>query len=253
MFLKRVVPGPHDVVPPQRHSLVKGASATAKLLALLPRLRVRLTADPAGERLHAHFSHRLWGIRHCRLAQGVLVLPDEQGRYARGRSRQAVRTNMRKAVAVGISCHPLGTARERSAAWRSVGLGVSNVEDDHFSLPGDRWWGAFASDGQPVAIARATVDREIALLQTFVSSHRPSRYLLHTELVEDLVGIEVRYVVANAPMAPLLEPSLQYWQRLLGYQVANLLVSRSPLARKSSLLGDGEVELAVSASRELSA
>lgn len=30
-------------------------------------------------------------------------------------------------------------------------------------------------------------------------------------------------------MAPLLEPRLQYWQRLLGYQVANLSLSRTPL------------------------
>ena len=245
-FLQRVVPGASHSQAPERVSPVAGARATCGLIRGLPRIEVRLTGEPAGERLSAHFGHRLWGIRHARVAQGVLVLPAEPGRYARGRSRQAVRTNMRKARAAGIACRPLDSAWTQRATWQGLGRRVDTADEDRFAIPGDRWWGAFAPDGGPVAFAQVTVDREIALLQTLASLDRPTRYLLHTQVVEALVGANVRYLVASAPMAPLLEPALQYWQRLLGYQIANLSVSTASPARWELRVAEVDAEPAVS-------
>jgi hypothetical protein len=205
-----------------------------RLLASLPSVPVALTDTPPGERMRAHFSHRIWGIPHSRLAQGVLVLPGEDDPpYLRGRSRQAVRTNIRKARAAGITCQPLlevaaqraATRRLRSCAPWMLEWG----EEEILSAPGDVWWAAVEPDGTPVTLAQITVDRSWALLQAFASTDLASRYLLHTTLVEMLVRADVRYLAVNGEMAPLLDPNLQYWQRLLGYRVFNLRLCRTPL------------------------
>jgi hypothetical protein len=248
LFLRWVVPGGEASARPVRVPLLAGMRATALLLATLPKLRVSLTDSPAGERLRRHFRHRIWGILHSRLAQGVLVLPEDEGRYLRGRSRQAVRTNMHKAQAAGIACRSLKDVEERRAATQCLRPGMSEWGDDLFSLPGDAWRAAFAPSGEPVAFAQMTVDREWTLLQTFVSTDGASRYLLHTDLVETLVRAKARYLAVNAPMAPLLEPPLQYWQRLLGYQVANLSLSRTPLpAEEPELAADVDADGVLSA------
>jgi hypothetical protein len=239
LFLRRVVPGAAVHGRSMPASLLPGLTATAILLMTLPRLSVSLTDSPPGERLRRHFGHRIWGIRHSRLAQGVLTLPQEQGAYLRGRSRQAVRTSVRKALAAGVVCRPLDSIEERRAVAGHVVPGMTEWSDELFMLPGDQWRAAFAPDGVPVAIAQVTVDREWALLKGLVSSDHASRYLLHTDLVNALVEAKARYLVVDGPMAPLLAPALQYWQRLLGYRVAGLSVCRKPLPAQACLPGVG--------------
>jgi hypothetical protein len=251
LFLQKVVPGGAADGRSARVPLLAGMRATARLLTSLPKLHVSLSDSPAGERLHSHFSHRICGIRHARLAQGVLVLPEEEGLYVRGRSRRALRTGINKARAAGITCRPLDEVDERrAAAWslRARVPGMWERADGLLCLPGDAWWAAFAPDGEPVTIAHMAVDRELALLQTFVSTDRASRYLLHTELVERLARANVRYLAVDGPMAPMLESTLQYWQHLLGYQVFNLALSRTPLpAEDTQLAGDGDASAVLSA------
>lgn len=239
LFLRRVVPGADANGRSLPVSLLSGLRATAMLMATLPRLSVSLSDSPSGERLRRHFGDRIWGIRHSRIAQGVLELPDEQGAYLRGRSRQAVRTSIRKALAAGVVCRPLDSIEERRAVAGQVVPGMAEWADDLFLLPGDSWRAAFAPDGEPVAVAHVTVDREWALLKGLVSSDHASRYLLHTDLVNALVGAKVRYLVVDGPMAPLLAPELQYWQRLLGYRVVSLSVRRKSLPAQACLPGVG--------------
>ncbi len=233
-FLRRVVPGvPSDDAQERRASMLVGAGATALLLSRLPALTVCLSDTPAGERLRRHFGDRKWGLLHSRLAQGVLVLPEAPGRYLRGRSRQALRTNIHKARDAGISCqrlHYLGQTRAATLQLRERAGDRVHWPDEQFRLPGDVWWSARDRRGEAVALAQVTVDREWALLQLLVSSHHPSRCLLHSEVIEALVAAQVRYLIVNTSMAPLLEPSLQYWQRLLGFRVANLAVRAEPLS-----------------------
>jgi hypothetical protein len=227
LFLGRVVPGVLAHSGSTRGRSLAGIRATASLLTSLPRLHVSLTDSPAGERLNHHFGDRIWGIRHSRVAQGVLVVPEQEGLYLRGRSRQALRTGIRRARADGITCRALHGVEERRAVLQHLDMAMSEWDEGSLSLAGDVWRAAFSANGVPVAVARMTVDVELALLQTFVSSHMASRYLLHAELVETLVSARVRYLAVNAPMAPLLEPTLQYWQRLLGFQVANLSLTQA--------------------------
>ena len=234
-FLRRAVPGvAADEPQDDPASLIAGARATALLLRELPRIRVRLSDSPAGLRLRQHFGDRKWGIRHSRIAQGVLALPEEPGEYLRGRSRQALRTNIRKARAAGVTCRQLDHIDERRAAafqLRARVPGMWEWSDELFSSPEDIWWVGRTPRGEIEALAHATVDRDWALLRSLASSDRPSRYLLHAALVDVLVASGVRYLAVDGPMAPLLEPSLQYWQRLLGFEVVHLSVSREPLVR----------------------
>jgi hypothetical protein len=237
-FLRRVVPGVAteeqqlDAAP-----LIAGSRATVLLLRGLPRVPVELTDSLAGLRLRKHFDDRTWGIRHSRIAQGILSLPDEPGQYPRGRSRQALRTNIRRARAAGITCRQLHHLDERRGAalqLRARIPGMWQWSNEMFSLPEDIWWAGETSRGQTVAFAQVTVDREWALLRSLASSDRPSRYLLHAVLVDVLVASGVRYLAVDGPMAPMLEPSLQYWQRLLGFDVVHLSVSRQPLVQRAS-------------------
>jgi hypothetical protein len=236
-FLRRFVPWEVPGATQERAPLLGGVKGAVRLLASLPSLPVALSETEAGERLRAHFNHRIWGIPHFRLAQGVLVIPGEDDPpYLAGRSRQAVRTNMRKARAAGITCRPLtDVAERRSAAQRphSCASWMSKWGEELFGAPGDMWWAAFEPSGAPVTIAQVTVDQEWALLQSFVSTDLASRYLLHTALVEALARANVRYLAVNGEIAPLLDPNLQYWQRLLGYRVANLRLLRAPLSAET--------------------
>jgi hypothetical protein len=242
LFLRRVTPGAQPDTPPVRAPLLAGGVATALLLSRLPRLSVSLSDSPAGERMRRHFDDRICGVLHSRLAQGVLMLPQQQGQYLRGHSRQALRTNIHKAQAAGVECRPLEHLDQRRAATlqlRARVPGMLKWPDELFCRPGDVWWSARAPRGEAVALAQVTVDRDWAMLQSFSSSDRASRYLLHAGLVEMLVATGVRYLAVSAPMAPLLEPSLQYWQRLLGFDVVNLSVCRKPLAPASPPPGVG--------------
>jgi hypothetical protein len=234
LFLRRAVPGVcADDREGRRVLAPVGVGATAVLLAGLPRLTVSLSDAPAGLRLREHFDDRRWGLLHSRIAQGVLVLPETNGGYLRGHSRQALRTNIHRAREAGIACRQLGLIAERRAAASDLRERLGDRlawPDERFCLPGDAWWAAYAPGRRSVALAQVTVDREWALLQSFVSNHRASRYLLHAEIVEALVAAGVRYLAVCASMAPLLEPSLQYWQRLLGFRVFNLSLRAKPVA-----------------------
>ncbi len=86
----------------------------------------------------------------------------------------------------------------------------------------DQWWAARDNRGHPVAFAIVVVDTEWAMLELLKTIAHPPRYLLHTEIVTALAEVGVRYLVTDSPMALRMDPNLRSFQRLLGYQVANL-------------------------------
>ncbi len=233
-LLSRAVPGAYAGERGERAcALPVEIAATALLLARLPTLDLRLSDSAPGERMRRHFDDRIWGVLHSRLAQGVLVLPSEHGDYLRGRSRQALRTNTRRARAAGLVCRQLDHLEQRRAATLHLRTRVGDMlrwADELFCLPGDAWLAAQAPSGEAVALAQVTVDREWALLHSLASVDHGARYLLHCEIVRTLIAANVRYLAVSAPMAPLLEPSLQYWQRLLGFGVFNLSLRAPALA-----------------------
>jgi hypothetical protein len=86
-------------------------------VVLLVRTRsehVFLSGSSAGQALRAYFDQRSFGVfPKNRLCRGVLLLPRCHSEYLRGRSRQALRTNLRRAATAGITCE---TMSDRSQA-----------------------------------------------------------------------------------------------------------------------------------------
>ncbi len=92
--------------------------------------------------------------------------------------------------------------------------------------PCDPVWVVRNGVSENVGLMWATVDREWAMLRLLVAKRSEARYALHTELVRYLCSQGVRYLFAREVSALLLPPGLQYFQQLLGYQVAHLRVLR---------------------------
>jgi len=210
---------------------LRGAAAVAQLAIYLPRLELRVTASEAGERIRDYLGYRTSrGVPMHRIAQGVLTLPEDPESYLRGRSRQAVRTNMRRAQSDGITTAEvvgLAARRDTLAAWQErcrdddrppLKLDASEVDD----AGGRIWLAAPDGSGTVLALAIATVDREWAMLEVLVASDHPARWLLHTVLVQRLVAAGVRYVFTKPGNALVQPENVQHVQRLMGYKVVNI-------------------------------
>jgi hypothetical protein len=169
--------------------------------------------------LAEHFSIREKGRYRYRSAQAVLDLPSDFADYMRGRHRQAVRTNSGHARRAGLfvlSCAVDGWAPGLDDSRRAA------------ITPGpvERWM-VLAPDGQIVADSIVSVDREVALLQGLVAFTENARWLLHTAVVERLCG-ECSVLLTNSDDAYRLEAGTQHFQRLLGYRISRLRISRAP-------------------------
>jgi len=192
----------------------------------LPRLSVTLTSSPNGREINHHLGLRSWGVRKNRIAQAVLPVPAGEEEYLR-RGHRIVRRQVRRARAAGVSCEVLSSERERADVRRWLAPRKPGLDGwlDDLSHPSDAcWWVARSADGDPIAIAVVAVDSDAALLQILVSTDHPARYLLHTEIVVSLARTGVRYLLTISPMLPRMAPNLRYFQWMLGYQVAHLVV-----------------------------
>lgn len=180
---------------------------------------MRLSASPSGERIRAHLELTRWGLPRFRLAQGVLQLPRDHRAYLRGRRRQAVRTNVTRALEQGISC-----SHTVVCDWAPF---------DHPDAPAApaQLWQAQNRRGAPVGEAWVTVDDHCALVHSLVTSESGVRWLLHTAIVEHLCDHGCRQVLTNSHDAFLMPEGHQYFQRLLGYSIGRLRPSVRPSRR----------------------
>jgi hypothetical protein len=214
-----------------------GAVALVRLLVRLPRIDVRLSDSSSGREIDSFLRVRARGLHHNRIAQGVLYLPEHPAEYLRGRSRQAVRTNLRRAEAAQLRCHAVPDLDERRGA--AAELGMEEWIPKLVKRPGDPVWVARNGASESIGMLWATVDREWAMLRLLTTSRSEARYALHTELVSHLCSRGVRYLFVREGSALLLPPGLQYLQRLLGYRVVHLRVPRkaAPIAPTNPTAG----------------
>jgi hypothetical protein len=166
-----------------------------------------------------HLSLKRWGIPRFRIAQGVLYLPSDFAAYLRGRRRQAVRTNIRRARDLGIDCHS-----------RTLPEWTRPDEKLMRAAPVEHWW-ATGRDGATLGEAWLTIDDECALLHSMVCSERYARWLLHTAIVERLCAARCRLLLTNSFDVPLMSPGQQYFQRLLGYSIERVRPRSNAAAR----------------------
>ena len=192
---------------------VSGAVERAWYRRRLPAVSIRLTDSPAGRMISEHLSVREGRRFRFRDAQGVLSPPSSFDEYLRGRHRQALRTNVRRARASGLQVPepshetwrpPPGDIRE---AW----IGPGPVER----------WQVLNADGEMVAYSLLSVDTYVALLHGLVSTVTDARWLLHTAIVERLCGHCERLITNSAAMYRESYGN-HHFQRLLGYEIARL-------------------------------
>jgi hypothetical protein len=204
-----------------------GSSVLSRLERSLPTVRVETTASLTGQMIREHFAIREGGRFRYRSAQAVLPLPTDFAQYMRGRSRQAVRTNVGHARRAGFY-----VTRTPDDDWEP-GVGDSRRG---LITPGPvERWKVPSLDGAVPRLAEAilTVDDDVALLHGLMSLTKHARWLLHTAIVEHLCG-ECRFLLVNSDDVYLLPPGHQYVQRLLGYEIARLDLPRPPRARIAS-------------------
>jgi hypothetical protein len=197
-----------------------------------------------GRALRAHFNDRSLGlVPRNQFCQGVLLLPRDHAAYLRGRRRQALRTNLRKAATAGISCDAItdpsrgldhlleilgdreGTLTEEPAkVWRT------RVAQPELTLVV-----AQGQHGRALAIAGVVVDDMTCLIQFAIASNHEARWALHDHLVRALIARGVRYLVSEGGGlfgALGFEPNVQHYQHLLGYELRHLTLSTPQVFRR---------------------
>jgi hypothetical protein len=203
----------------------EGVAAVRAVLQHLPRRPLTFSASPAGEELRTWFRpDRRLPFNRAPIA--VLDLPGTPADYLRGRSRQALRTNLTRAAALGLSCVSVPSEDEvrRVAAAIAAGRGTSGdklVRYEHRPGPQRLFCAAHDVDGTPMGLAQAVLDGPRAGLVLMISflghEHaRVVRYALHTHLVADLVARGASTVVVGGSML-LTSEGTRYFQRRTGF------------------------------------
>ena len=203
-----------------------GGRALIRLVTELPVVEAPFSASPSGDELRSWFKpHRRLPVDRVPVA--MLRLPAEPAEYFRGRPRQALRTNINRAVQAGLSCAvvPPGPEVRRSvehvARLRSQDP-ASVLRSD--ARPGVQQQFVVVHDaaGDPVGISECVLDGEWAGLGALVialghADNQVMRYLLQGEMVKALIGEGVRALTVGGSML-LTSSGTRYFQRRTGYQ-----------------------------------
>jgi hypothetical protein len=218
--------------------------ALIRLIARTRSERIRLSDSPAGQALRHHFDQRFLGLLpQNRLCRGVLLLPNDHASYLRGRHRQALRTNLRRAACAGIRCRviaepsrALEAAREvvyqrRAAPDESALANLASGWPALFARPHTTLIVANDPHGHALAVLAAVIDSAVCLIQVAVASNHEARWALHDHLVRVLIARRVSYLLAegDGPFRALgFGAGMQHYQRLLGYELRHLVPASPP-------------------------
>jgi hypothetical protein len=213
------------------------AIALIRLLSRTQSEQVALSTSLTGQALNSYFADRCFGVLpKNQLCRGVLILPDDHSDYQRGRHRQALRTNLRRAEAAGIRCE---STRDGRTAFDAV---TEIVTHRRIRLTGDQlsilagWRAQLAEPemsllvardrlGHPVAMTGAVIDDAVCLIRVAVANSHDARWALHDHLVRILIERGVSYLVAEGggPFGALgFDSNVHHYQRLLGYELRHL-------------------------------
>lgn len=199
--------------------------------------QVVLSTSLTGQALSAYFNERSSGVfPRNRLCRGVLMLPECHSEYLRGRRRQALRTNVRRAELAGIRCEAIGDPRRALDEITDI-VKHRRTSPTRAELAIHASWAAMlggpeitlltARDrrGCPLAITAAVIDDAVCLIRVAVASSHEARWALHDHLVRILIARGVKYLVAEGggPFGALgFDTNVHHYQRLLGYELRHL-------------------------------
>jgi hypothetical protein len=234
----------------------RGIAAVVTVVRSVPVVEAPFSDGPAGVELRGWF--RLGrGLVLGRAPVAVLGLPDTYAEYLRGRPRQALRTNITRATALGVRCavvdQPEELGRVIAHVARCREQEPASMMREHVE-PGltRRVSVAYDADGSPVAISETVVDGAWAGLATLVTVPTEGdgqllRYLLHAHTVGDLIEQGVRTVTVSGSML-LTAAGTRYFQRRTGYEPSRLRPVAGATAAPAPV-GDGPAPAAVGAAR----
>lgn len=205
-----------------------GLRALVTLLRSVPVVEAPFGDGPAGQELRGWFRSGR-GLFLARVPVAVLQLPPTREEYLRGRPRQAMRTNITRATAMGVRCAVATAPEELDRAVASVAARrhqdpAAMMRAHAHPAATRRVSVAYDADGEPVALSETVLDGAWAGLATLVTvptegDGQVLRYLLHAHTVGDLIDQGVRSVTVSGSM--LLTPAgTRYFQRRTGYQPA---------------------------------
>lgn len=217
------------------------ASTITPALADLPRIGVTVPDTSGGRRLVAKYSGRDRGVPRD-LAVSVLALPDEPGAYLRGKSRQALRTNSRRAREQGVTCRaldPVESARRLEQVvpdrWYQALVPGAQADLANGHCTG---WVAEDAEGATAVLALTSAAGPLARLDLMLSApgcEGDARYLLSAHLITELAAAEPRLLAVEGAL--LLSPGLRHFQHLLGFGQARLDVRVAESSNSASSAG----------------
>jgi hypothetical protein len=221
-----------------------GPRALAAVARMLPVVEAGFSASPAGHELRAWFGPgRLLPLDRAPVA--LLPLPATEGEYLRGRTKQALRTNVTRALEAGVRVSAPGStsalfdcivelaARRRQPVGEMVPRRSRDGLVRHFAV-------AYDGAGEPVALSETIIDGQWAGLAVLVSDGdhpqaSPARYLLHLHTVRHLLAQDVRQMVVGGSML-LTAPGVRYFQQRTGFVPVWLRPTRLAGVRERGLL-----------------
>lgn len=228
------------------------AAALIGLLLRTPTERIDLSRTPAGQALDDYFSQRSLGvIPRKRFCRGVLLLPGDHDEYLRGRRRQALRTNLRRAAAAGIQCEVVSDPRRADEdivavlrrQWGSLTEAdlQYRLNDVNACLARSDVTLTVARDdhGHPVAMATTLIDDKVGLIKHAVATSHEARWALHDHIVRILIARRARYLLVDGggPFGALgFAKNVQHYQRLLGYELRHVVPVRARRAPRRKRL-----------------
>jgi len=210
-----------------------GVVGLGVVLRSAPLVTLPISDGPAGREIRAVLragSIPLTGGRRLRVAHGVQALPATFEEHLAGGHRRPMRKKISRARALGLRCSRIEPP-DRPAVIEAL---LPTLGGDTHAwtrrTPGEHDLSYLMShpDGRPVAVAEVTVDREVALLRSLVSSvgdegQSEARYALHAEVVRQVIARGCTWLCSDSPSALRLSPGLQQFQAQTGYGVAHLL------------------------------
>lgn len=202
------------------------APRTVPALADLPSVPVTVPDTRSGQRLAAKYTGRDRGVPRD-LAVSVLPLPEEPESYLRGRSRQALRTNSRRAREQGVTCRtldPVESAHRLETVvpehWYDA---VVPPARDDLAAGLCTGWVAEAADGTTEVVALTSAAGPLARLDLMLSApdrEGDARYLLSAHVITELAAAGSRLLAVEDALT--LAPGLRHFQHLLGFGQATL-------------------------------
>lgn len=190
-------------------------------------MRLVISDDECGRALKNYVSERTMRLRTYSAA-AVLQLPEVGRTYLKGRSRQAVRTNIKRADELGLVCKAVSGEMFCDAARAALQAGSTiKYLDSLLAEPigqGMEHWIGYDAAGEAIAFVRLRAMANVAWIGCLTTLHDDPRsiirYKLSAEIFMDLADRKISKVIAGSAVG--LPDGLLFFQHLLGFRAVRL-------------------------------